>query len=121
MRPLHLRLLLLARVFLDSVDELLARARQRDVLDADVDTLLDISIADSLVDDHADGGFGDVVDDAGFAVVDLVGHSLEVVSGWQYRKVDVERSSVKIVGWSHPFWTAPLALISTMSPTLRMG
>ena len=57
------------------------------MLDADVDTLFDIAIADALVDDDADGGFSDVVDDAGFAVVDFMGHAVELLgsSHWKDR------------------------------------
>lgn len=51
------------------------------MLYADVDSLFDVAITDSLVDDHANGGFGYVVDDAGFAMVDFVGHAVEGVSG----------------------------------------
>lgn len=50
------------------------------MLDADVDSLLDVSVADSLVDDDAESGLCYVVDDAGFAVVDFVGHAVEGVS-----------------------------------------
>lgn len=45
------------------------------VLDADVYTLLDVSVADDLVDNDADGRFGDVVYDACLSVVDFVRHA----------------------------------------------
>ena len=45
------------------------------MLDADIDSLFDISVTDSLVDYDAHGGFGHIVDNTGFAVVDFVGHS----------------------------------------------
>lgn len=45
------------------------------MLDPQIHALLDVPIADFLVEDDADGGLGDVVDDAGFAVVDFVRHA----------------------------------------------
>lgn len=50
------------------------------MLDANVDSLLNVSVADSLVDDDAESGLCHVVDNAGFAVVDFVGHAVEGVS-----------------------------------------
>ncbi len=45
------------------------------MFDADIDSLFDISITDSLVNYDADGGFGYIVDNTGFAMVDFVGHA----------------------------------------------
>ena len=46
------------------------------MLDADIDALFDISVANSFVNYDADSGSGNVVDDPGFAMVDFVGHAL---------------------------------------------
>ena len=46
------------------------------MFDADVDSLLDISISDSFINDDADGGFRYIVDNTGFAMVDFVGHAV---------------------------------------------
>ena len=70
---LLLRLPLLDCVLLHTVDELFPAARVADVLDADVDALLNVAVADLSVKDDTDCGLGHVVDDAGLAVVDLVG------------------------------------------------
>ena len=46
------------------------------MLYSNVDTLLEVSVADFLVDDDTDGGFCYVVDDACLAVVDFEWHTL---------------------------------------------
>ena len=45
------------------------------MLQPHIHPLLDIPIAHFLVHDDPDSGFGDVVDDAGLAMVDFVGHA----------------------------------------------
>lgn len=67
-----LSLPLLCGVGLDTGQELVTRARVSDVLNANVDALLDVAVADLAVEDDTDSGLGDVVDDTGLTVVDLV-------------------------------------------------
>lgn len=77
MCALSLGLLLQLGVGLDTADELLTGAGQGDVLNAEVDTLLDITVLDLLVDNDTDGALGDIVDDTSLSVVDLVWHTTQ--------------------------------------------
>lgn len=99
----------LGSILLDTAQELFPAARVLHVLDADIDSLLDVAVADLLVADDADRRLGDVVDDARLAVVDLVGHAYATI------RLSACASS-RWVG-SSPFWTAPFVTISTISPT----
>lgn len=67
---------LLLSVGLYTVDELLSALGVLDVLNADVHSLLDVSVSDKLVEDNSEGGLGDVVHNTGLSVVDLVGHTM---------------------------------------------
>lgn len=48
------------------------------MLNPDVDSLFQVAVAHFLVNDDPNGGFGDVVDYTGFAVVDFVGHAVRM-------------------------------------------
>lgn len=52
-------------VVLDAVEELLTAPRMLDVLNADVNPLLNVAIANDLVDDDPDGMWCDIVDNTG--------------------------------------------------------
>lgn len=68
--------LLLLGVLLDTAEEVVARARGLDVLDADVQALLEVAVVYLFIDNNTDRRFGDVVDDTSLAVVNLEGHTL---------------------------------------------
>ena len=63
-------------VGLDTLDNLLLTLGLANVFDSDMDSLLDDTSIHELVHTDADGALGNVEDDAGTAVVVLVGHAL---------------------------------------------
>lgn len=74
---LLLGLALLDGVLLDTVEELFSGSGVVDVLDADVYSLLDVSVADALVDYDTNSGLGNVVYNAGLSVEVLVWHTIK--------------------------------------------
>ncbi len=71
-------------VALDTVKELLPAPRVPDVLDPDVDPLLDVTVADNLVNDDTDGVGSHVVDDTGAAARTMVHWS------GKHKRADIE-------------------------------
>lgn len=76
--PVGLGLPHLCRIIFYPVEEFFSASGQADVLDAHINALFDVAVANALIDDDADGGFGDVVNYSSFAMVNFVGHAVEM-------------------------------------------
>lgn len=63
----------------DVVEEVFLWVGGGDVFDVDVDVFFDVGVLDFFVDDYVESGFGDVVDDISFVVVDFVGYIVWVL------------------------------------------
>ena len=70
-----LRLSSLGSIIPHAAQKLFSATRVLDVLDPDVDSLLEVAIANLLMADDADCGLCNVVYDASLAVIDLVRHA----------------------------------------------
>ena len=73
---LSLGLSTLSSVSLNSLQELSSALGVLDVLNSQVQSLLNVSVTDHLVNDNTDGGLGNVVDNTSLTVVKLVWHTL---------------------------------------------
>jgi hypothetical protein len=73
---LLLGLLLLFTVELDSVQEVISALGVLDVLDSQIDSLLNLAVSHSLVDQYLDSSWLHAKDDSSSAVVVLVWHTL---------------------------------------------
>ena len=100
----------LLRVRLDTLHECLPALGVLDVLDTNVDTLLHVAVSHNFVDNHTNGRLGDVIHNAGLSMVVLMRHTV-------WRISSCRAISVYHGGLTNPFWTAPLTLMSTISPT----
>ena len=77
-----------------AVDVVFEAARFSDVLDADMNTLDDVTVADGLLDLNTNGTRGDVPDSSGTTVVELEGHAL--VDGGIGNNVDIVADLVDV-------------------------
>ena len=80
------------------------------VLQTNVEALGDEAVSDLLVDDNTDGAGGDVPHAAGASVVELVRHAW--ADALAMEEIATKRAIV-------PLWMAPLATMSTGSPSLN--
>ena len=83
------------------------------MLQANVETLGNEAVSDLLVDNNTDGTGGDVPHASGTAVVEFVRHTCRQSSVTMTARTQANQR-LRI-----PLWMAPLATISTGSPSLN--
>ena len=77
------------------------------MFNSDVDSFLDTAVIDAFNDEDTNSSLSHIINDTGFSMIHFVRHPARELVG------PIRRIS------QYPFCTAPTALMSTMSPTLR--
>jgi len=86
-----------------------------DVLNAEVDALLNVAIANDLIHDDTDGSRGYVIDDASTTVVVFVGHTLLLCS----ISLDINNVSYAVVDKEGRQFNGAMVLEATLEHVAR--
>ena len=80
------------------------------MLNADIDSLFDIAVADPLVYYYPDGALGHIVDNTRLAMVDFVGHAVQNLGSPRNKRVESEHRGDDRLNLSELTLSAPLHL-----------